>query len=350
VAVLEQVTSFDRAVLISRVLRRALESTPADFRFVLEKAKHDYPNETAQFFIDYISRQGLDDISKKVLPWLSREHAYLDQLLNPNVLPVEAARVALEAFRISDPQFSSKFVAFLSPNGRNVTPASLRRALKLLVGLSTYESFIPQLQVLAKHSDTRVSSIAVKALCRARPNKSLVDRYLHSDDVRVRANALEALWHVKTDDAKAVFEACLGESDHRVVLNAVVGLYYLGSSRAIPVLETLAESPSDLFRRATVWALELLEDPKTRPIVVRLLSDPDQMIRAGAERTLLKLPVEPAPLPAAEETAPVSEAIQPAPEPIEAVAEAQIPGPAEEPPVAPVPDPSTFGSPRFKLL
>ena len=349
-AVLEQLTPFDRAVLISRVLRRALESTPADFRFVLEKAKHDYPNETAQFFIDYISRQGLDDVSKRVLPWLSREHAYLDQLLDPNLIPVEAARIALEAFRVSDPQFSSKFAVVLSPNGRNVSAAVLRRALKLLVGLSTYDSFIPQLQVLAKHSDKRVNSMAVKALCRARPNKSLIDRYLHAEDVRVRANALEALWHLKTDEVKAVFEECLGDPDHRVALNAVVGLHYLGSSRAISLLENFAESPSDLFRRATVWALELLKDPKTRAILVKLLSDPDQAIRANAERTLLILPSEPAPLPPAEEIAPTPEATEPAPEPLEIAAEVQTPLPVEQRPVAPVPDPSTLISPRFKLL
>lgn len=349
-AALEQVTSFDRAVLVSRVLRRALESTPADFRFVFEKAKHDYPNETAQFFIDYISRQGLDGVSKKVLPWLSREYAYLDQLLDPNLLPIEPARVALEAFRVSDSQFSSKFAVVLSLNGRSVTVPVLRRALTLLVGLSTYESFIPQLQVLAKHSDPRVSSIAVKALCRARPNKSLVDRYLHSDDTRVRANALEALWHVKTDDAKAVFEASLEHSDHRIVLNAVVGLYYLGSPRALSLLESFADDPSDLFRRATVWALELLKDPRTRPILVKLLSDPDQVIRANAERALLKLPAEPAPLVIAEVITPMPEAVQPTPEPVEVVTKAQTPPPADKPPVAPIPDPSTLISPRFKLL
>jgi HEAT repeat protein len=331
------VSQFDREVVIARSLSRALQAPPAEFRLVFEKLRGAYPSETAHYLIGYIARRGLDEVSKRVLPWLCREQNYLDQLFDPAQLSVQAARTALEAFRAFDPQFSLKFAERLAPNRQGVTPAILQRSLELLVGLSTYESFIPQLQSLTRHPDLHVRSKAVKALCQARPNKSLIDRHAHSEDARVRANAVEALWRNKTEDARAAFEVAVKDPDHRTALNAVVGLYYMDDPRAVQMLENMAGHPEAPFRRATVWALDLLADARTRPFLEKLVADPSPIIQANAQRALAKLPVD--------EVAPLLEStpspsVDPAKEPEHM---------SEAPPVDPIPGQPTF-APNFKLL
>ncbi len=335
---------FSRKILVAQSLQKATLGSAAKFCFVFGKVRAAYPEETAHFLITYVAEKGPDEISKKVVPWLCSQGRYLAQLLDPALLPVERAKVALETFRVSDEQFSPRFSQLLSPENREVNSAMLQRALELLAGLRTYESFVPHLQVLAKHSDPYVRSKAVKVLCRIRPNKSLVERHIQCDDPRVRANALEALWHINTDEAKSLFEGSLVDPDHRVVLNAVVGLYFLNDPKAVELLMELAEHPSVRFRRATVWALGLLADPRTRPALEKLLSDPSPLIRANARRAFAKLPPEAVAEPEMQANVQTLEV---------ALAATEMPTTADAEELfheGPAPDHTRFETPAFKLL
>ena len=51
---------------------------------------------------------------------------------------------------------------------------------------------------------------------------------MQSLDPRVRAGAIEALWHHPNDDTRSMLEAALADPHHRVMGNALVGLYGLG--------------------------------------------------------------------------------------------------------------------------
>ena len=86
------------------------------------------------------------------------------------------------------------------------------------------------------------------ALCRMRPNRPLIDRQLESPDARVRANAIEALWHTPPGNTTRVFRDALGDDHHRVVVNALLGLYYHCDDSFYEHVAALASHPEPRFR------------------------------------------------------------------------------------------------------
>ena len=268
-------------------------SSPKEFPAAFDQLRRRYPAEIAKLCVIHIAENGLDEIGEKVVGWLRIGELYLRPLLDPNLIRIDAARKALQALRASDDLFSFKFSKVLTPEDENFDPALLPRALELLVGLDNHEIFLPRLQVLTKYPNAHVRSKAVKALCQIRPSKSLVERQLQVIDSRVRANALEAIWHVKTDEAKGIFLSALTDCNHRVVLNALVGLYFLNEESALDNMLAFASSESVEFRRAATWALEFIADPSTRTALLTLASDSLPGIRATAQKALAKLASEP---------------------------------------------------------
>lgn len=284
---------FDTIALIGQSFRKAAQASPSEFRVVFERLRGAYPEEVAKLSVSHIAYNGLDEIGRRVALWLCNNDLYLAPLLDPKLLSIDAARSVLEIFRSFDAQFSPKFSKLLSLENRDSDAFMLPRALELLIGLRNYEVFFPHLQVLARSSDVYVRSKAVKALCRIRPNKSLIERHSQCEDSRVRANALEAIWHIKTDEAKSILEASVGDEDHRVALNALVGLYFLDEPSALERMLQLAEHDSIRFRRAVVWAFGLIADPRAKGALEKMLSDPSPVIQTNARRALAKLPAEP---------------------------------------------------------
>ena len=101
---------------------------------------------------------------------------------------------------------------------------------------------LPWLRQLSNHDDQRIRSLSVKQLCQLRPNKALIERQMRSSDPRVRANAIEALWHSKTSDAKELFTTAAADPHHRVVANALVGLHFQGDNSAFTRMTELSST------------------------------------------------------------------------------------------------------------
>ncbi len=105
------------------------------------------------------------------------------------------------------------------------SPQAVARALALLDGLKDYSVLFPWLRGLTACADERIRSQAVKAFCKLRSNTAVILRQLKAEDGRVRANAIEALWMIQTPEAADIFREALGDRHHRVVVNALIGLY-----------------------------------------------------------------------------------------------------------------------------
>jgi HEAT repeat protein len=218
--------------------------------------------------------------------WLVGEGKYFEAIFDLTALPVEAAAKALVPLRDSDLHF---FPNFISAASALQSPAQILRALSLLPALGDYSALLPLLRTLGRHPDHRVRSKAVKLLCQLRPNKSLIERQMLSTDTRVRANAIEALWHVQTAEAREILRSAVADSNHRVVANALVGLHLQHDGSAIETMIRLAAHSDALFRTAMAWAFGFILDPRARPTLEHLAQDPSGMVKKRALQSLLSL-------------------------------------------------------------
>ena len=164
---------------------------------------------------------------------------------------------------------------------------SLVRALKLMEDIEDYSAFYPRLCPLTWHPDNFIRSKAVLALCRVRPNRSLIDRQLESADARVRANAIEALWHAPERSAMRVFQEALADNHHRVVVNALVGLYYHKDESYYEKMVALGNHPEPRFRAALAWGLGQIREDRLVWLLEKLAADASPEVCERAEAVLV---------------------------------------------------------------
>lgn len=118
----------------------------------------------------------------------------------------------------------------------------------------------------------------------------MILRQLQAEDGRVRANAIEALWEVQTQEAADIFREVLGDAHHRVVVNVLIGLYRQNDPSAFERLLECARHASELHRAAAVWALGYLEEMKGVPVLEKLAAeDGSEMVRQRAAKVLAAL-------------------------------------------------------------
>ena len=244
------------------------------------------PAKAIRSCILYLSDKGSDKLSAQLIPSLAATEHYLSAVLDPELLSLESAKRVCSLFRKADPYFFSHLSRLAFSTERSLSPAFTTRALAILDDLGKDDPVVPWLRQLTTHPDERVRSKAVKVLCRLRPSKSTLDLHLQSTDPRVRANAVEALWHTPSADAIQIFKSVLNDIHHRVVANALVGLYYRKDPGALNIIMNLTDHPSPRFRVAMVWALGHLADRRAIPVLQKLVADPAEAVREKAQRIL----------------------------------------------------------------
>ncbi len=251
--------------------------------------REEFADEAVRCCLRYLATHETDQAARQMITWLTWVR-YIPFLLDEEILSnSEAAHVA-EILRQSDPQF------FVSLCRLTDDPQSdwkqVSRALTLAGSLGDPNVLIPWMRGLTRHPNERIRSKAVKGMCEIRANKALIERQLQSEDARVRANAIEAVWHSENPDAEALFRSALSDPHHRVVANALVGLYYKHDPGALGKMIELTKHPSPDFRAAMAWALGHIGDAKGRPALEGLTNDPVLRIRVRATRTLAALPAQ----------------------------------------------------------
>jgi HEAT repeats len=269
-----------------QILATLAKGDHAKFASFFQRVRQAYPDEVTHIVLRYIATHPDSEAGREMAAWLASNNAYLTLLFDPDFLPLEEARRAIHVMRTSDARFASK----LSRAMEETTAAgSLVRALTLLEDIEDYSPFYPRLCTLTWHPDNFIRSKAVLALCRMRPNRSLIDRQLESPDARVRANAVEALWHAAPGSATRVFQEALADDHHRVVVNALVGLYYHKDESYYDKMVALAAHPEPRFRAALAWALGRIPEPRLIPLLQTLTQDSSHEVRSRAASSLARI-------------------------------------------------------------
>ena len=245
-----------------------------------------FPDEVAEACLLFIASQGLNPAGRSMALWLVVDGHYMTLLVASEALPLDVAGKALAALKTIDGEF---LVRFLKVAEQVSNPPAILRALNLVQAVGDYSGLIPWLRKLCVHGDDHVRSRAVKLLCELRPNKMMIERQMASDDPRVRANAIEALWYSRTPEATTLFKSAISDANHRVVGNAFIGLHLQGDPFPLARMIELSKSPDPPFRAAMAWCFGFIRDQTTIPVLLDLAQDPVLTVRQPALRSLLDL-------------------------------------------------------------
>jgi len=226
----------------------------------------------------------LDAFTSEAIDWLVATRQYLSTLVDPEVLSKDEALRVAKRMREADPDFFSHF-ASLNTN--------IESALEVLQGIGGHDPLVWWLYGLTRHPAERIRSKAAKMVCEIRPNTELIERQLQTKDSRVRANAIEALWPVRTGRADRILREALSDTSHRVVMNALVGLYFHGKQESLDEITKFAHHSSPLFQSAAAWALGHIGDQRGVPVLEELAKGRCSMVRKRAKASLEKLSAAP---------------------------------------------------------
>ncbi len=314
--------------LPTKVLLNLATSDVEKFTLAFRRLRQAMPEQSIQACIYFLATHDAVPASHLMTFWLTLRDDYVSLLLDSDFLTTKEAGRAAAVLRSADPHFFTKFRNLVTES--EITDKRyVRRTLAILGALGDYSVLLPWLRSLTHDTDQRIRSQAVKLMCELRPNKALIERQLQDEDPRVRANAVEALWHTLGLEAKCIFKSAAASTHHRVAANGLLGLFFQGDSAAVDGMIELASHPDPLFRAAMAWALGQTHDRRALSVLKILADDPVPMVHEQAVRSAVGIPELPEP-----------EFLEP--EPI-------VEQPAPEPPPAPasVPEPEPAYIPRF---
>ncbi len=271
---------------LEQILIDAAKNQPDQFPAFFKRARNAYPGETIRACLRYIAEQGLDASGRQMMSWLSASPDYLDVVLDSKSTAFEVAQKLFALFRHEDPQFLTKLFALADRQETLTENLRLRRALDLLEPFENLSLFVRWLQRLTYRQDERIRSKAAKLIGGMSLSAALMQRNLQSEDSRVRANTVEALWGTTTKEAEMVYVSVLQDTAHRVVANAIVGLYPINKELALDTLQQLIEHSSPMFRLAMVWAITKIGDGRGIELLQRLSQDQAPAVRKKAQTAL----------------------------------------------------------------
>jgi hypothetical protein len=277
---------------LEETLLHLAKTDPSKFRILCRRIREASPErldraceQIARTCIRGIATEGKDSEARLMLPWLIADGRYLNLLLDPDFLSLEEAHRVSQLLREADSGFFLKFEHLDQAVSAERDLLRLDRVLHLFGAAGTNVLF-PWLRRLTNHPDQRIRSKAVKSICALRPSAALVGSLLKSEDARVRANAIEALWGMPSTEIIPILREALNDKNHRVVVNALVGLHFHCPDEAVERLLGLCNHPVPLFRAAAAWGLGRIADQRATPALKTLAQDKSDIVRERASKVL----------------------------------------------------------------
>jgi hypothetical protein len=275
-----------QTVSVQEILWELADPDAEYFNRTFQRLRSLFPNVVTEACLYYLAEKGLTASGLEMAAWLSLDNRYFMPLLDEASLPLAVASKAVAALSKTDLGISLKFLKAVEPIS---APEEMMRPLNLIEALVDYTALLPWLGKLSNLGDSRVRSRAAKLLYALQPDSSEIQRQMQDNSPRVRANVLEGLWKSKSLETTDFFKAALSDENHRVVGNALIGLYLQGDFSALDRLTDLSTSTNASFRAAVAWSLGFISDERGIPALNRLSMDQSLNVRKHAISSLVKL-------------------------------------------------------------
>jgi HEAT repeat protein len=200
---------------------------------------------------------------------------------------VQRATAAAQA----SPGFEFELSKFLQTQcmATSVDHPTVFRGLEVLGGMLDETRLVPFMRPFLRSKDSRVASKSVLILGRQSRSLAWMTSIRAESNDRIRANLVESLWSRRGPEVEQVLQGALRDQYHRVVANAVYGLFLMDSDAWIAGLDGLLRSHDPVARRSGIWVIKSIGGT---PAVARLkpmIRDPDPSVRSAAFAALVSL-------------------------------------------------------------
>jgi len=230
---------------------------------------------------------------RKLLVGLLVANDLLETLLCERSLPVEAAaeatRTAIQIDSMVELTLARHLAEGVTSGTRPLLAANAGRLLDILARVSDGARILPSLARLLHSTDAELRSKAALIMGRSNRSAIWVQSHMSDADPRLRANAIEGLWGVETEEVRGLMLAALRDANNRVVGNALYGLYTMGESSSLPETIKLAGHPAAVFRATAAWVMGETGDSRFRDTLAQLLRDSHPMVRSRALRSITRI-------------------------------------------------------------
>lgn len=231
---------------------------------------------------------------------MAEEPKVLRGLLEP-LMPLEEAIALARQLAQVVPNFDALLARRLVEVGRgevgDLDRAMVLRTLILLPAISDLTRTLPHLIQLLRHPSTHVRLKLIHLMGRANYNRKRTEQYLASKDPRMRAAVIRSLWPWAVR-ARLTLEEAAHEADHRVAVNACVGLCRVGDAQAAAQLAEYAIHGSAAEQKTALWGMGHASSPVFLNVLERHSEHENDGVRAMALRSLeqLRIALTPAPV------------------------------------------------------
>jgi hypothetical protein len=232
-----------------------------------------------------------------VLALLHSHNLVLKNLCDPAFFTKQESIALAKRMSRVEPLFDMKLARMLLAGEGKAQGSEAEQAVQSLAGMRLLEIMAEisdrgrslLLAQLLHHSNAQVRSKAALLVGKSTKDVKWVSQRMNETDSRVRANALEALWGVESEDCRQVFLDALDDPANRVVGNGILGLYLLGEPTAIHSVLTMIAHSDEVFRKTGIWLMGEIGDLRFLPVLARLMKDSPAALRPYVFRTFAKL-------------------------------------------------------------
>ncbi len=220
-----------------------------------------------------------------LLSVLAADELLLRALCEPTLTKEQAlalARAAVQAGVMADVVLAKNLSEHAASIGDGACPPDIQRLMDVLADISDGSRVLPFLISLSRQANPYLQSKAVLMIGRINRNVKWVQSRLMEADPRVRANAIEALWGIDTEEARRLLRSAGRDGNNRVAGNALMALYRLGDGWAIPELFKMADHESRRFRATAAWIMGETGDPRFTRTLARMVGEPNTAVRTRA--------------------------------------------------------------------
>jgi len=214
-------------------------------------------------------------------------------LIDPAMLPLATAVAFAKRWQAFDSSLDIKLLhkGFPSEDGgvHEVDIVRAKRALAIVSELPPNRRILLPLVNLMCSSDERVRSKAAAIYGRTCQNPDWVHKRLGEADARVRANAVESLWGQDSDLVRAVLQEASRDRNHRVAVNALIGLHLSGVAGVAATLQQMALAVDPMARAAAAFGMGRILQDEFKPALEILLKDNNPNVRGRALKALIQI-------------------------------------------------------------
>lgn len=204
-----------------------------------------------------------------------------------------AAAVVAQLAQRMDPRFDRSMARPVSETKSPVEQAGPdpEFLLGLLDALSGALALMPMLEPLRQSNDPKVRARMALLLGRITRAQNWCEALETDEDPRVRANVMESHWSAGGQTVPECYTHGLEDSHHRVVANALVGLYLQGDTSAVSGMVNMAQHHDGVFRAAAAWAMGRTGDTRFLQILrlMRRGEDQDSLVARGAPQAISRI-------------------------------------------------------------